>query len=50
VAEGIEGNAQLVQLRSLGCDLGQGFYFAEPLAPTAFERLLVPEAAAVLSS
>jgi diguanylate cyclase (GGDEF)-like protein len=50
VAEGIEGNAQLVQLRSLGCDLGQGFYFAEPLTPSAFERLLVPEAAAVLSS
>jgi diguanylate cyclase (GGDEF)-like protein/PAS domain S-box-containing protein len=44
VAEGIEGNSQLVQLRELGCDLGQGFYFAEPLTPEAFERLLVPDA------
>ena len=43
VAEGIEGNAQLVQLRSLGCDLGQGFYFSEPLEAAAFERLLAAE-------
>lgn len=45
VAEGIEGNSQLVQLRELGCDLGQGFYFSEPLTPAAFERLLVPDGA-----
>jgi ammonium transporter, Amt family len=43
VAEGIEGNSQLVQLRELGCDLGQGFYFSEPLTPEGFERLLAPD-------
>jgi diguanylate cyclase (GGDEF)-like protein/PAS domain S-box-containing protein len=31
VAEGIETSEQLVQLRALGCDLGQGYYFARPL-------------------
>lgn len=44
VAEGIEANAQLAQLRALGCDLGQGFYFSEPLSAEAFERLLDPVA------
>jgi EAL domain-containing protein (putative c-di-GMP-specific phosphodiesterase class I) len=32
VAEGIEGAAELAHLRRLGCDLGQGFLFAEPLS------------------
>jgi diguanylate cyclase (GGDEF)-like protein len=31
VAEGIETNAQLIQLRALGCDYGQGFFFASPM-------------------
>jgi diguanylate cyclase (GGDEF)-like protein/PAS domain S-box-containing protein len=31
IAEGIEQPAQLEQLRALGCDLGQGFLFSEPL-------------------
>jgi len=31
VAEGIETPEQLQALRELGCDLGQGFYFAAPL-------------------
>jgi diguanylate cyclase (GGDEF)-like protein len=31
VAEGIETRAQLDRLREIGCDLGQGFYFAVPL-------------------
>jgi diguanylate cyclase (GGDEF)-like protein len=37
VAEGIELPEQSVTLRDLGCDIGQGFYFARPMAP---DRLL----------
>jgi diguanylate cyclase (GGDEF)-like protein len=33
VAEGIETEEQARWFRSLGCQLGQGYYFAEPLAP-----------------
>jgi EAL domain-containing protein (putative c-di-GMP-specific phosphodiesterase class I) len=29
-AEGIETTLQLQELRALGCDLGQGYYFARP--------------------
>jgi diguanylate cyclase (GGDEF)-like protein/PAS domain S-box-containing protein len=35
VAEGIETIEQLENLRSLGCELGQGFLFNRPLDPTA---------------
>ena len=31
VAEGIEEQAQVQRLRDMGCELGQGFYFARPL-------------------
>src|SRR3954470_22997822 len=31
LAEGIEGAAEHAQLRSLGCELGQGYLFARPL-------------------
>jgi EAL domain-containing protein (putative c-di-GMP-specific phosphodiesterase class I) len=30
-AEGIEGPEQLASLRSMGCELGQGFHFARPM-------------------
>jgi EAL domain-containing protein (putative c-di-GMP-specific phosphodiesterase class I) len=33
VAEGIEFPEQSTTLRELGCDTGQGFYFARPMAP-----------------
>ncbi len=40
VAEGIELDEQAEMLRSLGCEFGQGFYFAKPLEPAAWEELL----------
>jgi len=33
VAEGIEYPEQSATLRELGCDTGQGFYFARPMEP-----------------
>jgi EAL domain-containing protein (putative c-di-GMP-specific phosphodiesterase class I) len=39
-AEGIETVEQLAAVRALGCQLGQGFLFARPLAPDAFAELL----------
>ncbi len=39
-AEGIETTAQLRELRRLGCDLGQGYYFARP-QPSEIVRALV---------
>jgi EAL domain-containing protein (putative c-di-GMP-specific phosphodiesterase class I) len=44
VGEGIETRAQLEQLQALGCDRGQGYYLARPLAPEALRRLLVEDA------
>jgi PAS domain S-box-containing protein/diguanylate cyclase (GGDEF)-like protein len=40
IAEGIETPAQFNRLRSLGCELGQGYLFCRPLSVTAVERLL----------
>jgi diguanylate cyclase (GGDEF)-like protein len=40
VAEGIEQPEQLQRLMELGCDLGQGFHFAEPMTPEALEEIL----------
>jgi len=40
VAEGIEVDEQAEVLRTLGCELGQGFFFARPLAPADWAALL----------
>jgi diguanylate cyclase (GGDEF)-like protein/PAS domain S-box-containing protein len=36
VAEGVERNEQLVQLRAIGAKMGQGYYFARPMEADAF--------------
>lgn len=41
VAEGIERGDQVARLKSMECELGQGFYFARPLDADAVGRLLV---------
>lgn len=40
-AEGVETAEQLIQLRALKCDYGQGYFFSEPLDGEAAEALLV---------
>jgi diguanylate cyclase (GGDEF)-like protein len=42
VAEGIENNAQMSRLTELGCDVGQGFYFAKPMDLRAVSEYLEP--------
>jgi EAL domain-containing protein (putative c-di-GMP-specific phosphodiesterase class I) len=32
VAEGIESEAQLNCLKHMGCDVGQGYYYARPMS------------------
>jgi diguanylate cyclase (GGDEF)-like protein/PAS domain S-box-containing protein len=41
VAEGIEMPEQIVSLRDLGCELGQGFFFAKPMDDEALIQYLV---------
>jgi EAL domain-containing protein (putative c-di-GMP-specific phosphodiesterase class I) len=40
VAEGIEQPRQLIALREMGCDDGQGFLFARPMAASGVEALI----------
>ncbi len=40
VAEGVETEAELEAIRSLGCDRGQGYLFARPCTPEAAIELL----------
>lgn len=40
VAEGVETSEQLFQLREMGCDLAQGYYFAKPLTSEEMASLL----------
>jgi EAL domain-containing protein (putative c-di-GMP-specific phosphodiesterase class I) len=47
VAEGIETKEQLVALRALGCDYGQGYYFAKPLTASDARARLDVESGAI---
>jgi diguanylate cyclase (GGDEF)-like protein/PAS domain S-box-containing protein len=40
VAEGIETNDQVERLKSLGCRLGQGYFFAKPMDPDMISAML----------
>ena len=40
LAEGVETAAQVEELRELGCDACQGFYFAPPSPPDGLRTLL----------
>ncbi len=44
VAEGVETEQQLNELRQLGCREVQGFLLAKPLAPAAAEEFLIAHA------
>ena len=41
VAEGVETPEQLLTLRAIGCDIGQGYLFSRPVPAEEFERFLV---------
>ncbi|MFM1842578.1 MAG: hypothetical protein RLZZ490_1314, partial [Cyanobacteriota bacterium] len=40
IAEGIETELQLTQLRWLGCEMGQGYFFSPPIAPQKLVHFL----------
>jgi len=45
VAQGVETEQQLSQLRALGCERGQGHYFLKPVDAAAAERVVAAQAA-----
>jgi EAL domain-containing protein (putative c-di-GMP-specific phosphodiesterase class I) len=45
VAEGVETEAQLEQLRELGCDAAQGYAIGRPVSEEQLDALLVAEVA-----
>jgi predicted signal transduction protein with EAL and GGDEF domain len=43
IAEGVESDDQLAQIRQLGCDGAQGYLFSHPLPEAGVHELLAPE-------
>jgi EAL domain-containing protein (putative c-di-GMP-specific phosphodiesterase class I) len=48
IAEGIEVAEQRAALIALGCEFGQGYFFAPPLPASGIDRMLAEQAAAVV--
>jgi EAL domain-containing protein (putative c-di-GMP-specific phosphodiesterase class I) len=40
IAEGIENSAQLLQLRAIGCEFGQGHHLSQPQPPERADAML----------
>ncbi len=47
IAEGVENERQILWLRDAGCEEGQGFFFAAPLAAAEFEARYVAQGSAL---
>ena len=43
VAEGVEDKSQVDQLKSMGCELIQGYYFSKPVPPEEFNKFIEAE-------
>ena len=43
VAEGVEKEDQLRQLKEIGCDMVQGYYFSRPVPADEFEKFIIKE-------
>ena len=40
IAEGVETSEQLAQLKELGCEFGQGYFFSKPLNGASAQEMI----------